>query len=182
MTIQYAILGFLSWKPLTGYELKKLFVDSPTLHWSGNNNQIYKTLIDLHKRGLVTQEIQHQDDHPSRKIYTITRSGREALHEWVLSPPELPQIRHVFLVQLAWADQLSAQELETLIARYEEEIRMQLLIVQAQAERDAHTPRRTERERYLWQMIARNQVSMYENELRWIHELREGLQEQPRTP
>lgn len=27
MTIQYAILGILSWKPSSGYELKKVFED-----------------------------------------------------------------------------------------------------------------------------------------------------------
>ena len=40
MTIKYAMLGFLSWRPLAGYDIKKLMVDSPVLYWSGNNNQI----------------------------------------------------------------------------------------------------------------------------------------------
>jgi hypothetical protein len=33
MSIKYAILGFLSWQPYTGYELKKLFAESDTLSW-----------------------------------------------------------------------------------------------------------------------------------------------------
>jgi hypothetical protein len=42
MSIKHAILGFLSWQPSTGYELKKLFAESDTLSWSGNNNQRWK--------------------------------------------------------------------------------------------------------------------------------------------
>ena len=44
MTLEYAILGLLSWKPFSGYDLKKIFSDSPIYYWSGNNNQIYRTL------------------------------------------------------------------------------------------------------------------------------------------
>ncbi len=47
MQIDYAILGLLSWKPLTGYDVKRVMQDSPFLYWSGNNNQIYKALTKL---------------------------------------------------------------------------------------------------------------------------------------
>ena len=40
MAIRYAILGLLSWRPFTGYDLKKMIGDSVFLYWSGNNNQI----------------------------------------------------------------------------------------------------------------------------------------------
>ncbi|MFZ3110044.1 MAG: hypothetical protein WA234_05080 [Rectinemataceae bacterium] len=45
MSIRYAILGFLSWKPFAGYDLKKLLSNSLSFHWSGNNNQVYGTLL-----------------------------------------------------------------------------------------------------------------------------------------
>ena len=35
MQIDYAILGLLSWKPLTGYDVKRVMQDSPFLYWSG---------------------------------------------------------------------------------------------------------------------------------------------------
>jgi DNA-binding PadR family transcriptional regulator len=181
MSIQCAILGFLSWKPLTGYELKKLFVDSATLHWSGNNNQIYKTLIELHKNGLVTQDIQPQADHPTRKIYTITDAGLAELRKWVLATPELPQIRHTFLVQLAWADVLDADELDALVANYQEEVHTHWLMLQAQAQRKTNAPERTPREAYLWDMLMKNSISLYENELNWVRQLRRELRDMERN-
>ena len=59
MNIRYAILGFLSWKPLSGYDLKKMFVESVFIYWSGNNNQIYKELIQLTREEMVTNEIKN---------------------------------------------------------------------------------------------------------------------------
>src|SRR5512141_798026 len=108
MSIRHALLGFLSWRPLTGYDLKKRVADSEFLHWSGNSNQIYTTLIQLHREGLVTARTEQQENLPPRKTYTLTDSGRDQLESWVLSAPELPETRGSFLVQLAWADHLSA--------------------------------------------------------------------------
>ncbi|HEY9053605.1 MAG TPA: PadR family transcriptional regulator, partial [Rectinemataceae bacterium] len=76
MSIRHAILGFLSWKPFTGYELKKRFSDALSFHWSGNNNQIYGTLVQLHKDGAVTIEVVAQEKLPAKKLYTITEAGR----------------------------------------------------------------------------------------------------------
>jgi PadR family transcriptional regulator AphA len=181
MTIKYAILGFLSWQPATGYDLKKLFEDSGTFHWSGNNNQIYKALVELHNDALVTLEVQQQEDRPPRKIYTITEKGRAALKRWVLSEPELPQIRNTFLVQLAWADQLTSAELDELAARYEEEVHTQLRMFRLQKQRNKVSPQRTPREEFLWSMIADNWISLYENELNWIRRLRHELTAYPES-
>lgn len=182
MSIKYAILGFLSWTPLTGYELKKLFSESTTMHWSGNNNQIYKALVELHHDELVTLAIQHQEDRPARKIYSITDKGRAELRNWVLSTPEPPQIRNSFLVQLAWADQLTSGELDALLAQYEEEITVQLAMAGEQKQRNRNSPQRTPREAYLWKMIAENQIALYYSELNWVRRVRRELDEYKGKP
>lgn len=177
MSIRYAILGFLSWTPLTGYDLKKKFAESDVLYWSGNNNQIYRALVELHQENLVTQEIQDQESGPSRKVYTITDKGHTELRRWLLSTPELPQLRNSFLVQLAWADQLEAGELDALLAAYEEEVQVKLLMVREQHQRSGDLPNRTPREAYLWNMITENLLSFYENQLNWVRQMRKDLSE-----
>ncbi|MBE0697394.1 MAG: PadR family transcriptional regulator [Anaerolineaceae bacterium] len=174
MTIRYAILGLLSWHPCTGYDLKKMFADSSTLYWSGNNNQIYTTLIQMHNEGLVTVEVHPQESLPARKIYTISPEGRAALRDWVLSAPEPFELRSTFLIQLGWADQLSPQELDTLLTAYQTEIEEQL-ITQREKARRAQSPNRTPREKFLWEMVAKNLLDRYENELAWLRAIREGL-------
>ncbi len=175
VTIQHAILGLLSWRPFSGYDLKKAFADSTVFYWSGNSNQIYKALVQLHQDGLVTQDIQHQESLPTKKVYSITETGRAALEQWVLTTPELPEFRSTFLVQLAWADTLDAGSLDALLGTYEEEVRVQILMQQEKARRPATAPARTPREAYLWTMINQNVISAYESELRWVRDVRAGI-------
>lgn len=174
MSIRYAILGLLSWQPLSGYDLKKIIADSAALYWSGNNNQIYTALVALHREGLVEREIQQQESLPARKVYSITANGRGALRAWVEEVPEPPELRNAFLVQLAWADLLSPAELTALLDGYEARLRTRLL-VQQEAARRARGPERTPREAYLWAMIDENILGAYEGELNWLGRLRAGL-------
>lgn len=175
MDIQYTLLGLLAWKPLSGYDLKRIIADSDLFYWSGNNNQIYNSLVELHKRGLVSQEIQPQADLPTKKIYTITAAGREVLHRWLVSEPELPEFRANFLIQLAWMDELSGDELDASLARYADEIRVQLQMRQVRRDRSTATPRRTPREQLLWSRIDERLLGMYQEELDWVDRLREEL-------
>lgn len=188
MSIEYAILGLLSSRPLTGYDIKKMFEGSAMLYWSGNNNQIYTTLVKLHEKEWITREVELQEDRPPRKIYSITAQGQAQLKKWLLSEPEAPQLKNSLLIQLAWADQLSPEELDTLLGKYEAEMQMQLTMLRTQEQqrnispsgtpRDAYinvTLARTPREAVLWSMIQENWISFYENELNWVCKLRTQL-------
>jgi PadR family transcriptional regulator, regulatory protein AphA len=176
MDIKYAVLGYLSWKPFSGYDLKKLIADSSIFYWSGNNNQIYTALVELHKDGLVTNQVELQEHLPNRKVYSITDSGLAALKEWVLSAPELSQIRKTFLVQLAWSNQLTSEELSELIGKYESEVNMELIMQREKQRREGlKNPSRTAREKYIWKMISENLIRSYEMELAWTRELKNNL-------
>ena len=143
--------------------------------WSGNNNQIYKALVELLHQGLVTNEVHHQESSPSKKIYTITQEGIEELKKWVLTAPEPPEIKKSFLVQLAWADLLSKDELDSLLAKYEDEIKMQVLFQQEKQRRGNFSPDRTRREKLIWKLIYENIISAYEHELAWVKKFRSEL-------
>jgi len=185
MAIEYAILGLLSWQKLSGYDIKKMFAGSSALYWSGNNNQIYTALAKLHKKELVTREIEVQEDKPARKIYSITDKGQDELGNWLRSMPEAPDLKNSFLIQLAWADQLSVEELDAILVKYRDEIQNHLLILQVKAEEKDIAPdgnfrnayinpalARTPREALLWSMIQENWISFYQNELNWVRKLR----------
>ena len=175
MSIEFAILGILSRKPSTGYELKKIFEDSSILYWSGNNNQIYKALLQLQEEELVESEVIHQESSPSKKVYTITKKGLAELKEWVLSAPEAPELKKPFLIQLAWSDLLNNQELNELLSKYENELKVQLLMEQEKRKRAVHVPDRSPRETLLWEMISKNLAAGYRMELDWVQEVRQKL-------
>ena len=178
MSVEFAILGLLSWKQMSGYDIKKVIAESDIFYWSGNNNQVYNSLVALNRAGFVTQEVQYQESLPAKKLYSITVKGRAALRDWLHTTPELPELRNTFLVQLAWADVLSGEELDTLLGQYEEEIAIQVRMRTKRASADQQqAPDRTPRERYLWEQITRHQAAGYQNELEWVRDLRAGLRE-----
>lgn len=172
MSIRCSILGFLSWKPFAGYELKKIFANTLSFHWSGNNNQIYGTLIQLHKDGATTIEVQQQEKLPARKVYTITSRGRDELRAWLLTEPELPVIRNDFVTRLAWAAMLDHRETDRLLATYSAKIEAHVLMYQEKRRRETMSPSRTLREAALWESIDAHAISFYESELLWLRELK----------
>lgn len=178
MTIDYAILGMLSWKPLTGYDMKRMIQDSPIMYWSGNNNQIYKSLVQLLEKGFVTNEVKYQESAPNKKIYSITDSGKAALKEWVLSTePEIPEIKKSFFIQLLWAGQLGTDEINELLSKYEEIINEHIAMQKEEKKRQKNFPNRSKQEQYIWEMVYDNLRMEYESEMQWIHQFREGLEQ-----
>jgi len=116
MSLEYAILGFLNYHPYTGYDLKKIFDTSIRHFWPADQSQIYRTLARLTGQGFVEMEKVPQDDHPDRKVYSITASGREALLKWLAGPAPMEDSRSAPLIQVFFAGQLSDDEI---LAKFE---------------------------------------------------------------
>ena len=177
MSIKYIVLGFLSWQPATGYELKRIISESETLPWSGNSNQIYRALVELHEAEFVTVQVEPQEKLPTRKIYSITPSGKEALGQWAQEAPQALEVKKAFLNQLLWADSVHPAKLDQLLDQYLDAVGEKLFLVRVQADRKPDTPDRTSRETYIWEMVRRNWIATYEMELSWIRQMREELAE-----
>ena len=47
MSLENGILGFLAIRPLSGYDLKKLFAYSASFFWPADQAQIYRALKKL---------------------------------------------------------------------------------------------------------------------------------------
>jgi PadR family transcriptional regulator AphA len=111
MSLKHAILGFLSYQSLSGYDLKKTFDRSVQHFWSANQSQIYRTLADLHEEGLVDQEVIEREERLDMKIYHITPAGRQELHSWLSTPFHPSDYREPFLIQLYFGGEMSDDEL-----------------------------------------------------------------------
>jgi PadR family transcriptional regulator, regulatory protein AphA len=170
--ISFAILAFLAAGPRSGYDLKKLFSESESLHWSGNNNQIYAALVKIHRGGLAEVEFQQPGEGPARKLYCITPAGIEALKEWLSSEPGQPQIRLPIVVHLMAADLLNETELEQLLGDYEEHIRLKLAGLEELQRRDKGPSFGSERQRAIWQAINDRPIGIYRAEEEWVRNLR----------
>jgi len=106
MTLEYAILGFLNYEPLSGYDLKKVFDRSIKYFWHADQSQIYKTLSRLTDENLVKMEIHEQTDRPDRKVYSITPAGQEKLYHWLAHPFPMQASHSSPLVQIFFSGQV----------------------------------------------------------------------------
>ncbi len=90
---QFALLGLLSFGPMSGYDLKQLIGWSVGHFWREGYGQIYPTLQQLEKQRLVTKKTQRQKGKPDRNVYSLTLAGRERLQQWLSKPanPEIPR-------------------------------------------------------------------------------------------
>lgn len=103
MSLDFAILGFLNYESMSGYDLKKIFDDSVRHFWYADQSQIYRTLNRLYEQEMVEQEKIEQEKRPDRKIYHITDKGRHSLNEWLMSRPKVEKPHSAPMIQVFFA-------------------------------------------------------------------------------
>jgi PadR family transcriptional regulator, regulatory protein AphA len=117
MSLEHAVLGFLSYGPLSGYDLKKAFDLSVRHFWPADQSQIYRTLGRMEQEGWVEVEVIQQEDRPPRKVYSVTPAGEEELTRWLLAPQPLEQARSAWLIQVFFAGRLSDEQIIGILER-----------------------------------------------------------------
>ena len=103
------ILGMLSFRPRSGYDIKTVVDRSTRFFWAASYGQIYPELRRLEDEGLIQGE-----DAPSggrsRRVYELTEAGREALREWLFGSTVTIELRDESLLRLFFADALPREE------------------------------------------------------------------------
>ena len=117
MSLELAILGFLSEHPRSGYDLKtRCFDDAIRPFWTADQAQIYRTLERMRLSRLVAFTRRRQSGKPDRKVYEITQSGLDSLAAQLSLTPHLPAARDAFLLQLHFSAKLGDAAIENLVA------------------------------------------------------------------
>lgn len=98
--LKHSILGLLSIRPMTGYELRKNFDRSLRVFWPVPLTQIYSTLKTMESENLIAGEVILQEKKPSKNVYSLTEKGRRELLKWLENPSKLKIMQHEFLHKL----------------------------------------------------------------------------------
>ncbi len=132
MTLQYALLGLLSYHDQTGYGLKKLFDDSIRNFWHASISQIYRELNALQAKGFVTSQVLPQADRPDKRVYSITEKGRAAFSEWIVHFPEKlsKEKRDEFSLRLFFGSSIGKDEVTRQFERLIREKERELIVVE----------------------------------------------------
>jgi len=107
---RFAVLGILSYGPMSGYDIKKFYEQSVAGFWSESYGQIYPILKQLAEEELVTKSVHKQEGKPDRHIYALTEKGREELQQWLVEPTSRHIGRHEILLKLMFGKQISVAD------------------------------------------------------------------------
>jgi DNA-binding PadR family transcriptional regulator len=103
------VLGLLAHGPRSGYDITAAVDRSTRFFWAASYGQIYPELRRLEREGLVEGE-QAPRGGRDRRVYKLTRAGREALVEWLLGDTVTIELRDESLLRLFFADALPHEQ------------------------------------------------------------------------
>jgi PadR family transcriptional regulator, regulatory protein AphA len=177
MSLEYAILGFLNYHPLSGYDLKKVFDNSVRHFWPADQSQIYRTLTRLTEHGWVEMLVIEQTERPDRKVYHITETGREEFLHWLAGPTPIPDPRSAALIQVFFMGQMTD---ETILAKFTDYAHTVRTILkgyeQLSRELAASMPDLTsKREHYFWFLTLDLGIRSMQAHLAWAENVIEQL-------
>ena len=105
--LRYLALGLLMKGPGHGYQLDQILAEKFGMIWKAGQAKLYVTLSDLEKQGLLRIKMERQKNRPDRKVYHLTKQGRETFLDWVEKPvPSLRAARVELLAKLRFYDWL----------------------------------------------------------------------------
>jgi DNA-binding PadR family transcriptional regulator len=81
-----ALLGLLAERPLSGYDIRRVFTQTPLATFSDSPGAIYPALKRLEAAGLVRGRVERSAGLRNRKIFRVTPAGKAALERWLSEP------------------------------------------------------------------------------------------------
>jgi PadR family transcriptional regulator AphA len=99
----YAILGLLSLRPWTTYELAKQMERAIGDFWPRAESKLYEEPKKLVAHGLATATSDRVGARP-RTVYSITAKGRKAMAAWIPTPAAGPVLEFEALLKVFFAE------------------------------------------------------------------------------
>jgi DNA-binding PadR family transcriptional regulator len=178
MSVSHAILGLLAYRPRHGYELHDAFeaMVGGEENWDLNPAQVYSTLARLEKKGLVIEEGVEQEGGPEKRIYVITKAGKEELSGWLETPVRADPQRDEVFVKLILSVALDEANPTRII--YAQRASLYKELHEITVRRTSLDPRKE-----LASLLLMDQAIMHlEADLRWLEMVEARLSEINRQP
>lgn len=105
MSLRFSLLALLSARPMTGYDIVRVFEDSVAYIWHASHTQIYPELRRMEADGQVAAEDVPRGPRGTKRMYSATPAGLDELTrmaEEVWQPARLrdaPRLKAAYLEQ-----------------------------------------------------------------------------------
>jgi PadR family transcriptional regulator AphA len=149
MSLKFALLGLISIKPASGYDLKRTIERSIHYIWNATSPQIYNTLRKLRDDGWITTAQLAQKGKPDKQIHTITDRGRDALTAFLGEPIRASVTRDEVLLRIFLGNFAEPETMRSELVSYLDRIRQERSYLESvEARISAHPGPNLEARRY----------------------------------
>jgi len=177
MSLKHGLLGLLTLRKSSGYDLSKLFQESLSYFWVANQSQIYRELDKMEEIGWVVSSKVEQDARPNKRVYGITKEGNAELVRWLKddSAEELGVVRNPLLMKLFFSAKVDREHAIRLLENYRTicvEAREHILAQVAEigeVEESAAKPA-------YWLYSTNYSIAYYDFQIKWVDETVARLQ------
>lgn len=176
-TLEYALLGLFHQKPHSGYELRRVFAETPLKYFSDSPGAIYPALRRLVARGWIIASA--PEGGRRRRELRLSGPGREAFIDWLRRPVTRDDVDPdtALLLRFAFMGQaLPAAEIPKFIEDYSREMRAQLKALQGYYDENAAT----------WPLTGRlafeHGLALHETKLAWARGAARALKQPKAQP
>lgn len=84
--LEYVLLGLAGAQPRSGYEMRRVFTETPMVHYSDSPGAIYPALRRLEKKGLLMGKTATGKTNRPTRVFHLTRKGQAAFRAWLAQP------------------------------------------------------------------------------------------------
>lgn len=160
---KYIVLGIISIKPATGYDIMQTIKNSTNYFWSESEGQIYPTLAKCVSNGYATCH-ETTENGRNKKIYTITKEGQQLLKSWLEEKPQRNSVRNEFILKLFFAKNVYKEKvlefIQDFIDNHHKELQeLELLFSTLTSSKDPHQP--------FWLATLEYGIAIIKAELEW---------------
>ena len=184
MSLENALLGLLNHKPMTGYDLKKMLDHPMGFFWAAQMSQIYRELNKLEEKRLVTSEVEPQEKRPNRKVYQVTREGKETFLSWLNKfPDRLSELyRSEFLMRIFFSSKIKLDELAFEIKRYKREMEEQLRYLNKVEQwiKDYSQEKKFKDNTFYWHLVVKKEYKSIAAGTEWADECLQLIEQKKR--
>jgi len=166
---RYAILGCLSLKPMSAYEIKQFIHKSIALFWTESEGQLYPSLKKLHAEGLVSYTEEQAQKSGIRKIYSITDLGEKMLLCWLQETADRTVYRNELLLKLFFGTMQSTENNRKLLEAEKSEAIEMLELYKVFKDTLAKKEIPTERKKFI-KMCLNYGIEIKKAELKWCED------------
>jgi DNA-binding PadR family transcriptional regulator len=171
-TTSYVILGLLTFREMSGYDLKQLINKSIThFYWSPAKSQIYGELRRLESHGLVTMREVPQTLRPDKRLYQITPEGTEAMLQWLQSSGVEPDsYKSALLLKLFFGHMLSYDTTIRLLEERRKQTAQELTMCERRAQEFQEKMRSSEAddETFFPLLTLQRSITLCQADLEWL--------------